>query len=756
MRRRLGNPYWTGLAVALLSLFGAVAAAQQAREPIWLPDARVGSPYAFNFDAQGLVEPVRYAIEYAPRVPEGLSLKGAWLHGAPLPGDAGEFMVTVRATGALDDAAPVRTFSLRVRPKLEPLELGDIDLGVFILGEPVDEPLIARGGEGPQGWLLMTIGGDLDVSVRCGEDGRCRLVGTANVVGVTRLQLQVWDAGGAHAFGFVTLNVVQRPAPPVAVCASPPPAFVAVPYAHALCVHGGQPPYRWRLGWEGTAPEGLTLDAERGVIHGTPTRAGSHRLALKLTDGDGLDAKPREVAFEVRLRPEVSAVQILPDALPDGEVGQPYAAEVALWRNEGRWDWSEDQGLPAWARFTAEGGLAHITGVPTVQGAIDLTLRAVAGEETLEAERTINIGPVPAPLTLGVGRLAPIVAGVAVDRPLPASGGRGDYRWETDTAELAEGLAVDCGDAGCRLQGVAWKPGEYALTLTLSDAVHTLSPKRLPFQVLPAPSVPVTICDAPPPTAVVGAAYRYRLCAEGGRGPFDWALTWTDDAPEGLRLADGGLIVGQPGRAGTYTASVSLRDLASGGETVADELLLEVEPAPTAEPPQILPLRPPIAVVGRAYEARFALLGLFGGEDWTPEVEAPDWLRVRQEGRSVVLTGETPIVGLWPLVFRSPEIAQVYPDGVARMTIEAVEVQVYDSCAGMTPDKVGPLLSPRRNKDAASIQTALKQTGDYRAEVDGIWGSGSIRALRAFEEANGLPVDGQWSACDQGVLFGVN
>lgn len=753
MRRPFGNSHWAALAAAMLLLSSA---AVEAQEPIRLPDARVGSPYVFSFDAQGLIEPVRYAIEFAPRIPEGLNLEGAWLHGAPSPGDVGAFTGTVRATGALGDAAPVRTFSLQVRPKLEPLELGDVDLGVFIFGEPIDEPLIARGGEGRQSWRLMTAGSDLDVEVRCGEDDRCRLVGTANVLGVTRLQLEVRDPSAASDVGHVTLNVVRRPAPPVVVCAAPPPAFVSVPYVYVLCVRGGHSPYRWRLAWQGPAPDGLTLDAGRGVIHGTPTRAGAHRLALTLTDNNGFDAKSREVDFEVRLRPEVAAVQILPDALPDGEIGQPYAAQAVLWRNEGRWDWSEDQDLPTWAKFTVDGDRASITGVPTNQGATELTLRAVAGEQKLAASRTINIKPAPAPLSYGVDRLAPIVAGIAVDRPLPASGGRGDYRWEADTAELPKGLAVNCKDADCRLHGVAEETGVYALTLTLSDSLQTLSPKRLPLQVLPAPSVPPTVCDAPPPAAVVGVAYRYRLCVEGGRGPFDWALTWANGAPPGLTFADNGAIVGRPVRAGSYSASVALRDLASGGETVSDEFLLEIKPEPTAQPPRILPLRPPIAVVGRSYEAQFAVLGHLEGDDWTPEVEAPDWLRVRRDGRSVVLTGEKPIIGHWQLVFRSPQIAPTYPDGVARMTIEVVEAQAYDACVGMTPAKVGPLLNPRRRDDAASIQTALKQTGDYRAAVDGLWGAGSIRALRAFEEANGLPVDGEWSACDQGVLLGVN
>jgi len=58
---------------------------------------------------------------------------------------------------------------------------------------------------------------------------------------------------------------------------------------------------------------------------------------------------------------------------------------------------------------------------------------------------------------------------------------------------------------------------------------------------------------------------------------------------------------------------------------------------------------------------------------------------------------------------------------------------------------------PRRTNDggkddysmAARVQRQLAASGYYRGEVDGIVGEGTRRAIRNYQRANGLPVDGQ-------------
>ncbi|THB73467.1 MAG: hypothetical protein D3926_23900 [Desulfobacteraceae bacterium] len=62
-------------------------------------------------------------------------------------------------------------------------------------------------------------------------------------------------------------------------------------------------------------------------------------------------------------------------------------------------------------------------------------------------------------------------------------------------------------------------------------------------------------------------------------------------------------------------------------------------------------------------------------------------------------------------------------------------------------------LNPALAKDAKMIQQELKGLGYYTMKIDGAFGKGSRRALKAFKQANGLPADARWDLNTQKVLF---
>jgi peptidoglycan hydrolase-like protein with peptidoglycan-binding domain len=55
--------------------------------------------------------------------------------------------------------------------------------------------------------------------------------------------------------------------------------------------------------------------------------------------------------------------------------------------------------------------------------------------------------------------------------------------------------------------------------------------------------------------------------------------------------------------------------------------------------------------------------------------------------------------------------------------------------------------------EVTALQTRLKELGYYKKEVADNFGSGTYSALRSFERANGLKVDGEASVADQQALF---
>jgi hypothetical protein len=123
-------------------------------------------------------------------------------------------------------------------------------------------------------------------------------------------------------------------------------------YEQELSATGGAPPYSWQS-YPVSLPAGLSIDPSRGVISGTPERAGDTPLTIGVLDARGEKASAK---FDLVIR--AAALVIATSSLPQGLRGAPYQASLAAEGGIAPYRWSLAGGeLPAGLSLDASSGI---------------------------------------------------------------------------------------------------------------------------------------------------------------------------------------------------------------------------------------------------------------------------------------------------------------------------------------------------------------------------------------------------------------
>lgn len=82
-------------------------------------------------------------------------------------------------------------------------------------------------------------------------------------------------------------------------------------------------------------------------------------------------------------------------------------------------------------------------------------------------------------------------------------------------------------------------------------------------------------------------------------------------------------------------------------------------------------------------------------------------------------------------------------DGIAGLqTLRAMGIATSSSSSGSNKVSSIPIKYGARGNDVSTIQSKLRNWGYYTGSVDGIFGSGTLQAVKAFQRKNGLTADG--------------
>lgn len=304
-------------------------------------------------------------------------------------------------------------------------------------------------------------------------------------------------------------------------------------------------------------PEGATVIVQ--CVEGEVCFAGECIECTKDADcGEGLACVEGECT--------APALELSPEALPDGKVNQPYTAQFEAKGGVPPYIFSFGvQGLPG--GLSTDAMLGVLQGTPVEAGVFELDVEVVDGEGTV-LERTYSFEVFPPEVEVVITTGSPLPQGeegTPYSVTLQATGGTEPYSWGIVGGALPDGLTLSSSGV---ISGTPAAHGPFNLKVKVFDnaePVHVASKdfdlnlKIAPLEIVGSQQYDLFVAKIivlPLLTAVQGIPLPYsaQLEAKGGVKPYHWAeqplpsyvgfLIPNGGIPQGLNLSDTGKLSG--------------------------------------------------------------------------------------------------------------------------------------------------------------------------------------------------------------------
>jgi uncharacterized repeat protein (TIGR03803 family) len=267
---------------------------------ITLPNATVNVKYTQALSASGGKAPYSWSL-LSGKLPDGITFSpsSGVFSGTPTKAVAANFTVQVKDS---EGTPATISGSVGLSVVAATLAITTTTLPQAQVGTGYSAVLAASGGTAPLTWVMTS--GTLPKGILFnGASGI--FSGTPQQFGSGAIGIKVLDSSSPQQTDSLTYTLTIISGLDITTT-STPDGKVGTPYSAGLTPTGGTQPYKWSI-TSGTLPAGLTLNADSGVISGTPTAQQVATFTIQILDNEGTPAATTKT-FNINIAAAAPAV----------------------------------------------------------------------------------------------------------------------------------------------------------------------------------------------------------------------------------------------------------------------------------------------------------------------------------------------------------------------------------------------------------------------------------------------------------------